>query len=77
MCKHEFDARYQKPEDKLYIAQLYFPLISQVWAFDLLVQNCKHKIQSAKDQIFGKFFVFICNFVFPAIVKCAFLIYMK
>ncbi|GMG98861.1 hypothetical protein Nepgr_000701 [Nepenthes gracilis] len=30
MCKHEFDARYQKPEDKLYIAQLYFPLISQV-----------------------------------------------
>ncbi|CAO2824221.1 unnamed protein product [Amaranthus hypochondriacus] len=30
MCKHEFDARYQKPEDKLYIAQLYFPLISQI-----------------------------------------------
>jgi hypothetical protein len=30
MCKHEFDARYQKSEDKLYIAQLYFPLIGQV-----------------------------------------------
>ncbi|GAB2223448.1 hypothetical protein Droror1_Dr00017589 [Drosera rotundifolia] len=30
MCKHEFDARYQKTEDKLYIAQLYFPLISQI-----------------------------------------------
>uniref|UniRef100_A0A7N0UFL0 C2 DOCK-type domain-containing protein n=1 Tax=Kalanchoe fedtschenkoi TaxID=63787 RepID=A0A7N0UFL0_KALFE len=29
-CKHEFDARYQKPEDKLYIAQLYFPLIGQI-----------------------------------------------
>ncbi|KAM6570698.1 hypothetical protein CsatB_018683 [Cannabis sativa] len=30
MCKHEFDARYQKPEDKLYIAQLFFPLIGQI-----------------------------------------------
>ncbi|KAM1988127.1 hypothetical protein ACFX15_035299 [Malus domestica] len=30
LCKHEFDARYQKPEDKLYIAQLYFPLIGQI-----------------------------------------------
>ncbi|KAL9275319.1 Guanine nucleotide exchange factor SPIKE 1-like protein [Drosera capensis] len=30
MCKHEFDARYQNTEDKLYIAQLYFPLISQI-----------------------------------------------
>jgi hypothetical protein len=30
ICKHEFDARYQKSEDKLYIAQLYFPLIGQV-----------------------------------------------
>ncbi|VFQ74893.1 unnamed protein product [Cuscuta campestris] len=30
MCKHEFDVRYQKPEDKLYIAQLYFPLIGQI-----------------------------------------------
>ncbi|KAK9081739.1 hypothetical protein Syun_031185 [Stephania yunnanensis] len=30
MCKHEFDARYQKLEDKLYIAQLYFPLIGQI-----------------------------------------------
>lgn len=30
LCKHEFDARYQKPEDKLYIAQLYLPLIGQV-----------------------------------------------
>ncbi|CAM8926387.1 unnamed protein product [Rhodiola kirilowii] len=29
-CKHEFDARYQKREDKLYIAQLYFPLIGQI-----------------------------------------------
>lgn len=32
ICKHEFDARYQKSEDKLYIAQLYFPLIGQVCA---------------------------------------------
>ncbi|CAA6654525.1 unnamed protein product [Spirodela intermedia] len=30
MCKHEFDSRYQKHEDKLYIAQLYFPLIEQI-----------------------------------------------
>ncbi|KAJ4832808.1 MAP kinase Spk1 [Turnera subulata] len=30
LCKHDFDARYQKPEDKLYIAQLYFPLIGQI-----------------------------------------------
>nr|XP_016432394.1 PREDICTED: guanine nucleotide exchange factor SPIKE 1-like [Nicotiana tabacum] len=30
MCKHEFDIRYQKQEDKLYIAQLYFPLVGQV-----------------------------------------------
>ncbi|KAI4341561.1 hypothetical protein MLD38_026273 [Melastoma candidum] len=30
LCKHEFDSRYQKPEDKLYIAQLYFPLIGQI-----------------------------------------------
>ncbi|XP_047310694.1 guanine nucleotide exchange factor SPIKE 1 [Impatiens glandulifera] len=30
LSKHEFDARYQKPEDKLYIAQLYFPLIGQI-----------------------------------------------
>ncbi|KAH7428651.1 hypothetical protein KP509_09G010400 [Ceratopteris richardii] len=30
MCKHEFDARYQKVEDKLYIAQLYFPLIGLI-----------------------------------------------
>ncbi|KAM7463231.1 hypothetical protein LguiA_031352 [Lonicera macranthoides] len=30
MCKHGFDARYQKPEDKLYIAQLYFPLVGQI-----------------------------------------------
>ncbi|KAK7342894.1 hypothetical protein VNO80_25852 [Phaseolus coccineus] len=30
LCKHEFDVRYQKPEDKLYIAQLYFPLLGQV-----------------------------------------------
>uniref|UniRef100_A0A1D1YUR9 Dedicator of cytokinesis protein 11 n=1 Tax=Anthurium amnicola TaxID=1678845 RepID=A0A1D1YUR9_9ARAE len=30
MCKHEFDSRYQKHEDKLYIAQLYFPLIDQI-----------------------------------------------
>ncbi|XP_042385230.1 guanine nucleotide exchange factor SPIKE 1-like [Zingiber officinale] len=30
MCKHEFDSRYQKLEDKLYIAQLYFPLIGQI-----------------------------------------------
>ncbi|KAF3436769.1 hypothetical protein FNV43_RR19522 [Rhamnella rubrinervis] len=29
LCKHEFDARYQKPENKLYIAQLYFPLIGR------------------------------------------------
>lgn len=30
LCKHEFDVRYQKPEDKLYIAQLYLPVIGQV-----------------------------------------------
>ncbi|KAK1280719.1 hypothetical protein QJS04_geneDACA015170 [Acorus gramineus] len=30
MCKHEFDTRYQKQEDKLYIAQLYFPLMGQI-----------------------------------------------
>ncbi|KAF5477312.1 hypothetical protein F2P56_003961 [Juglans regia] len=30
LCKHEFDARYQKPEDKLYIAQLYLPLVGQI-----------------------------------------------
>ncbi|PKA58555.1 hypothetical protein AXF42_Ash008842 [Apostasia shenzhenica] len=30
ICKHEFDLRYQKSEDKLYIAQLYFPLIGQI-----------------------------------------------
>ncbi|KAK4765865.1 hypothetical protein SAY87_007507 [Trapa incisa] len=30
MCKHEFDVRYQKTEDKLYIAQRYFPLIGQI-----------------------------------------------
>ncbi|CAM6094734.1 unnamed protein product [Calypogeia fissa] len=30
MCKHEYDARYQKLEDKLYIAQLYFPLIGLI-----------------------------------------------
>eukprot|EP00250_Pteridium_aquilinum_P019527 c24469_g1_i1 orf=329-5872(-) len=30
MCKHDFDARYQKVEDKLYIAQLYFPLIGLI-----------------------------------------------
>ncbi|KAG6554310.1 hypothetical protein Mapa_004226 [Marchantia paleacea] len=30
MCKHDYDARYQKLEDKLYIAQLYFPLIGLI-----------------------------------------------
>lgn len=30
LCKHEFDVRYQKPEDKLYIAQLYLPVIGQI-----------------------------------------------
>ncbi|KAL3697766.1 hypothetical protein R1sor_011842 [Riccia sorocarpa] len=30
MCKHDYDARYQKLEDKLYIAQLYFPLIGMI-----------------------------------------------
>ncbi|KAL1563417.1 MAP kinase Spk1, variant 2 [Salvia divinorum] len=30
LCKHEFDLRYQKMEDKLYIAQLYFPLVGQM-----------------------------------------------
>ncbi|XP_057768061.1 guanine nucleotide exchange factor SPIKE 1 [Salvia miltiorrhiza] len=30
LCKHEFDLRYQKLEDKLYIAQLYFPLVGQI-----------------------------------------------
>jgi hypothetical protein len=27
LCKHEYDARYQSLEDKLYIAQRYFPLV--------------------------------------------------
>jgi hypothetical protein len=30
MCKHEFDARYQTLDDKLYISQRYFPLITHV-----------------------------------------------
>eukprot|EP00249_Psilotum_nudum_P010605 c22642_g1_i1 orf=2267-4960(+) len=30
MCKHEFDVRYQKVEDKLYIAQLYLPLVDLI-----------------------------------------------
>jgi hypothetical protein len=30
MCKHEYDLRYQSLDDKLYIAQLYFPLIGMV-----------------------------------------------
>ncbi|KAB5533801.1 hypothetical protein DKX38_016887 [Salix brachista] len=37
LCKHEFDARYQKPEDKLYIAQLYFPLVGQKFMINELV----------------------------------------
>lgn len=36
ICKHEFDIRYQKPEDKLYIAQLYFPLVGQVYVYKCL-----------------------------------------
>jgi hypothetical protein len=30
MCKHEYDLRYQSLDDKLYIAQLYFPLVGMV-----------------------------------------------
>lgn len=30
MCKHEYDARYQTLDDKLYIAQRYFPLVTHV-----------------------------------------------
>lgn len=30
ICKHEYDARYQTLDDKLYIAQRYFPLITLV-----------------------------------------------
>lgn len=30
LCKHDFDARYQKVDDKLYIAQLYLPLIGLI-----------------------------------------------
>lgn len=30
ICKHEYDARYQTFDDKLYIAQRYFPLITLV-----------------------------------------------
>ncbi|KAG0565982.1 hypothetical protein KC19_7G029000 [Ceratodon purpureus] len=30
MCKHEFDARYQTLDDKLYISQRYFPLITHI-----------------------------------------------
>ncbi|KAF3437389.1 hypothetical protein FNV43_RR20142 [Rhamnella rubrinervis] len=29
LCKHDFDARCQKPDDKLYIVLLHFPLIGQ------------------------------------------------
>jgi hypothetical protein len=31
MSKHEYDSRYQNLDDKLYIAQLYFPLVSMIW----------------------------------------------
>lgn len=30
LCKHEYDARYQSLEDKLYIAQRYFSLVDLV-----------------------------------------------
>ncbi|KAH9556934.1 hypothetical protein CY35_07G058600 [Sphagnum magellanicum] len=30
MCKHEYDLRYQSLDDKLYIAQLYFPLVGMI-----------------------------------------------
>jgi hypothetical protein len=30
MCKHEYDARYQTLDDKLYISQHYFPIIANV-----------------------------------------------
>ncbi|XP_024369391.1 guanine nucleotide exchange factor SPIKE 1 isoform X5 [Physcomitrium patens] len=30
MCKHEYDARYQTLEDKMYIAQRYFPLVDLI-----------------------------------------------
>ncbi|KAF3438797.1 hypothetical protein FNV43_RR21562 [Rhamnella rubrinervis] len=33
LCKHDFDAPYQKPDDKLYIVLLYFPLIGQVESY--------------------------------------------
>ena len=30
MCKHEYDVRYQQPELKLYVAQLYFPILHMI-----------------------------------------------
>lgn len=30
MCKHEYDARYQTLDDKLYISQRYFPIVTHV-----------------------------------------------
>lgn len=30
LCKHEYDVRYQQPELKLYIAQLYFPILHSI-----------------------------------------------
>jgi hypothetical protein len=30
LSKHEYDSRYQNLDDKLYIAQLYFPLVGMV-----------------------------------------------
>ncbi|KAG0603065.1 hypothetical protein M758_10G063500 [Ceratodon purpureus] len=30
MCKHEYDARYQTLDDKLYISQRYFPIITHI-----------------------------------------------
>ncbi|KAF3438785.1 hypothetical protein FNV43_RR21550 [Rhamnella rubrinervis] len=41
LCKHDFDAPYQKPDDKLYIVLLYFPLIGQVESyFSLSSASC-------------------------------------
>ncbi|XP_049377998.1 guanine nucleotide exchange factor SPIKE 1 [Solanum stenotomum] len=50
MCKHEFDIRYQKLEDKLYIAQLYFPLVGQVRIY-LQALVCRNDGVWSKDHV--------------------------
>ncbi|GER31994.1 hypothetical protein STAS_08040 [Striga asiatica] len=55
LSKHEFDVRYQKLEDKLYIAQLYFPLVGQILdempVFYNLSSSEKREIMDERDSI--------------------------